>query len=286
MKLLRLMIATLTLATVGCASAPPAKPTVNVTGNWIGSFVCNDPSQGSGIVVMKLNQDGSRVVGDVSVAGSARLTNAAAEASIQGDQLVLIGNRASGSFTVSGDNMSGAFQDALCGGKLTMNREPFKGAIATARLRTVNLTVEALDLTNRVITLRGPQGGTLTMQVDQRVKNLPQISVGDVVTVAYYEAWVLDLNKSGEQPTSGVIASTAAAGQPPAGFAARRSTIQATVTAIDAAKPSVTFKGLRETVELSMAQDPRVLSQLKVGETYNVTYIENLAVAVDKDTKR
>jgi len=33
MKLLRLMIATLTLATVGCASAPPPKPTVNVTGN-------------------------------------------------------------------------------------------------------------------------------------------------------------------------------------------------------------------------------------------------------------
>jgi hypothetical protein len=39
MKLLRPMIATLTLATVGCASAPPPKPTVNVTGNWIGSFV-------------------------------------------------------------------------------------------------------------------------------------------------------------------------------------------------------------------------------------------------------
>src|SRR5215470_4297532 len=170
----------------------------------------------------------------------------------QGDQLVLIGNRASGSFTVSGDNMSGAFQDALCGGKLTTNREPFKGAIATARLRTVNLTVEALDLTNRVITLRGPQGGTLTMQVDERVKNLPQISVGDVVTVAYYEAWVLDLTKPGEQQTSSVMAGTAAAGQPPAGFVAQRSTIQATVTAIDAAKPSATFKGPRETAELSV----------------------------------
>ena len=181
--------------------------------------------------------------------------------------------------------MSGTFQDALCGGKLTMNREPFKGAIATARLRTVNLSVEALDLTNRVITLRGPQGGTLTMQVDERVKNLPQISVGDVVTVAYYEAWVLDLNQPGQQ-TSGVMVGSAAAGQSPAGFAARRSTIQATVTAIDAAKPSATFKGPRETVELSVAQDPRILSQLKVGQTYNVTYIENLAVAVDKDTKR
>src|SRR5215831_9312894 len=147
MKLLRLMIATLTLATIGYASAQTPKPTVNVTGNWIGSFVCND----------------------------------AANASIQGDQLVLPGTNASGTFTVSGDTMSGEFLYEPCRGKLTMNREPYKGAIATSRLRTVNLTVEALDLTNRVITLRGPQGGTLTMQVDERVKNLPQISVGDVV---------------------------------------------------------------------------------------------------------
>jgi hypothetical protein len=35
-----------------------------------------------------------------------------------------------------------------------------------------------------------------------------------------------------------------------------------------------------------VASDPRVLSQLKVGETYNVTYTENLAVAVEKATKR
>jgi hypothetical protein len=290
MKLLRLMIATLTLATVGCASAPPPppgppKPTVNVTGNWIGSFVCDDPSLGSGIVVMKLNQDGSRVIGDVGVTGSARLTNVGAEASIQGDQLVLVSNRAKGSFTVSGDHMSGNFQDALCGGKLTMNREPYQSVIATSRLRGVNLTVEALDLTTRMITLRGPQGDTLTMQVDERVKNLPQISVGDVITVAYYESWVLDLNKPGEQP--GVVAvGTAGVGQPPAGFAARRSTIQATVTAINAAKSSATFTGPKGTAEVSVAHDPQLLSRLKVGETYNVTYTENLAVVVDKATKR
>ena len=285
MKLLRLMIATLTLATAGYASAQAPKPTVNVTGNWIGSFVCNDASLGSGIVVMKLNQTGSKVVGDVSVTGRSGLTNAAANASIQGDQLVLPGTNASGSFTVSGDTMSGDFLYEPCQrGKLTMNREPYKGAIATSRLRTVNLTVEALDLTNRVITLRGPQGGTLTMQVDERVKNLPQISVGDLVTVAYYESWVLDLNKPGEQP-SGVVVGTAAYGEPPAGFVARRSTIQATVTAIDAAKPSVTFQGPKGTAEISVAKDPRVLSRLKVGETYNVSYTENLAVAVDKQTK-
>ena len=54
---------------------------------------------------------------------------------------------------------------------------------------------------------------------------------------------------------------------------------------LDAAKPSVTFKGPKETGELSVAQDPRVLARLKVGQTYNVTYTENLAVAVEKQTK-
>jgi hypothetical protein len=73
----------------------------------------------------------------------------------------------------------------------------------------------------------------------------------------------------------------------PAGFAARRSTIGATVTAIDGAKPSVTFRGPKGgTQEVGVADDPRVLARLKVGETYNVTYTENLAVAVEKATPR
>jgi len=80
---------------------------------------------------------------------------------------------------------------------------------------------------------------------------------------------------------------TADAGQPPAVIAARRSTIRATVTAIDAGKPSVTFRGPQGRVqEVSVAQDPRILARLKVGETYNVAYTEHLAMVVEKTTKR
>jgi hypothetical protein len=203
--------------------------------------------------MMKLNQDGSRVVGEVQVTGSARLTNAATEASLQGDQLVLSGLReVTGNFTVAGDTMSGRFLDKLCQGQVTLRREPFEGPLTTSRLRTIAATVEYLDLTNRVITLRGAQGGTLTTEVDKRVQNLHQISVGDIVTIAYYESWALVLSRTGEAPSASGTWS-AAAGQPPAGFGARRSTIQATVTAIDAVKPSVTFKGPRETAEISVA---------------------------------
>ena len=56
-----------------------------------------------------------------------------------------------------------------------MAREPWTGTATTSRLRTSVLTVEALDLSNRWITLRGPAGGSLTMQVDERVKNLSQV---------------------------------------------------------------------------------------------------------------
>ena len=287
MNLLRgLTIGTLALAAVGCASSPPSTPTVNVTGNWIGTLTCTDQAKGKNIVVMKLTQTGNKVVGDVQVTGSARLTNSQAEATVDGDQVVLSGIRdISGRFKVTGDTMSGPFQDQLCPGQFIATREPFAGAVTTSRLRTVSMTVQALDVPSRMITLRGPQGGTLTMQVDERVKTLPMISVGDVVTVAYYESWVLSLNKPGEPP-SGTVVATSAAGQMPAGFVARRSTVQAKVTAIDAVKPSVTFMGPRESVEVSVAEDPRVLGRVKVGDTYDVTYTENLAVAVDKSTSR
>ena len=70
-------------------------------------------------------------------------------------------------------------------------------------------------------------------------------------------------------------------------LAARRTKIRATVAAIDAGKPSVTFRGPEGRVqEVSVAQDPRILARLKVGETYNVSYIEHLAMVVEKTTKR
>jgi hypothetical protein len=165
-------------------------------------------------------------------------------------------------------------------------REAWTGTATTSRLRTTILTVEALDLSNRWITLRRPDGGSLTMQVDERVKNLPLVSVGDTVSVAYYESWALTLDGSGDPAGASVVRTAEAGRPPPAVYAARRTNIQATVTAIDAGKPSVTFRGAQGRVqEVSVAEDPRVLARLKVGETYNVSYTEHLAMVVEKTAK-
>ena len=145
-------------------------------------------------------------------------------------------------FTVSGDKMTGPFKTEVCQGKVDVTRESWTGTLNTSRLRTSVLTVEAIDASNRWITLRGPAGGTLTMQVDERVKNLSQVAVGDTVSVAYYESWALSLDGSADASSASVGRTTTGAGMP-AVYAARRTNVRATVTAIDAGKPSVTFRG-------------------------------------------
>jgi len=280
----------LVLATASCASssAPPLQPpTVNVTGDWVGTWTCDFMREGSGVVVLSLTQSGSRVTGPLLVTNSTfNRVSTMPDGVVSGDTVLTQSNDLSGTFTVSGDKMTGPFKTEICPGKVSLAREPWTGTATTSRLRTTVLTVEALDLSNRMITLRAPAGDSLTMQVDERVKNLPQVAVGDTVSVAYYESWALSLDGSGD-PASASVMRTAEAGRPPAVFAARRSNVQATVTAIDAGKPSVTFRGPQGRVqEVSVAQDPRILARLKVGETYNVAYTEHLAMVVEKTTKR
>ena len=279
----------LVLATASCASsAPPLQPpTVNVTGDWVGTWTCDFMREGSGVVVLSLTQSGSRVTGPLLVTNSTfNRVSTMPDGVVSGDTVLTQSKDLSGTFTVSGDKMTGPFKTEICPGKVSLAREPWTGTATTSRLRTTVLTVEALDLSNRIITLRAPAGDSLTMQVDERVKNLPQVAVGDTVSVAYYESWALSLDGSGD-PASASVMRTAEAGRPPAVFAARRSNVRATVTAIDAGKPSVTFRGPQGAVqEVSVAQDPRILARLKVGETYNVAYTEHLAMVVEKTTKR
>jgi hypothetical protein len=293
MKPLRIAAIALTgLAMASCASAPPQQaPTVNVTGHWVGTWKCNNPTEPYGIVVLDLTQNGAQVNGHANVTNPGINRNGNFSASLSGaTMLVQMFDDLRGEFAVSGDRMSGPFVALGCtgtGGKIALTREPFAGTQTTARLTTVSATVEAIDHASRMVTLKGTESGKLLqIQVDERVRNLAQVGVGDLVTVAYYESWALNLAQPGA-PTSAVAVQTASPSAMPSMVVGRTSTIEATVTAIDAGKPSVTFRGPKGNVqEVNVAKDPRILAQLKVGEVYKVTYTESLAVAVERMPKR
>lgn len=287
----KLAIALTALMAAGCATAPsPQKPAVNVTGHWLGTWKCNSPNEPNGIVVLRLTQNGEKVDGNANVTNAAINRSGNFSATVSGDTFVVrTFDDLRGDFVVSGDRMSGPFVSMACtgsGGTVALAREPYTGTQRLARLTTLSATVEGIDHASRMVTLRGKSGNQYLVQVDERVRNLGQVGVGDVVTVAYYESWALNLTKPGAPPGTSLV-QTATPGAMPSMVAGRTSTIEATVTAIDAGKPSVTFRGPKGNFqEVNVGEDPRILSQLKVGEAYNVTYTESLAVAVEKTFTR
>src|SRR5262245_5161825 len=50
----------------------------------------------------------------------------------------------------------------------------------------VRATVTAIDQASRMITLTGPAGNSVTMQVGEQVRNFGQIKAGDKVVVRYH----------------------------------------------------------------------------------------------------
>jgi len=164
-----------------------------------------------------------------------------------------------------------------------------KPKLEKSQVTTVIATVEAIDLASRMVTLKGPKGNTITFRADERVKNLPQVKVGDQVKAKYYESWAVEVKKPGEAApgkSSGEVVATAKPGEKPAGVAARQVTVTATVQAIDAKVPSVTLKGPEGKVVEVKIRNRKNLENVKVGDQVVITYTEALAISVEKAEKK
>jgi hypothetical protein len=71
-----------------------------------------------------------------------------------------------------------------------------KPGVADVETRGMTATVEAIDLQHRTVTLRGPQGNAVTLQVGAQVKQCEQGKVGDEVMVRHTEAVAITVQKS------------------------------------------------------------------------------------------
>jgi DNA-directed RNA polymerase alpha subunit len=161
-----------------------------------------------------------------------------------------------------------------------------KPTVERSSLVTVTATVEALNLENRMITLKGPKENTVTFKVDERVKNLPQVKAGDQVIAKYYESVAVRMAEAGEPlatSTGGVT--SAKPGQMPGAVAAKQVTVTASVEAIDKKTPSITLKGPEGNVVTVRVMDPKNLEKVKVEDKLTITYTEALAISVERAGK-
>jgi ribosomal 50S subunit-recycling heat shock protein len=70
-----------------------------------------------------------------------------------------------------------------------------KPGIEAVNVLEITAKVEAIDYKKHTLTLTGPQGGTVTLNVDKRTKHFKEIKEGDMVVARVTEAIVMDIRK-------------------------------------------------------------------------------------------
>jgi len=148
-------------------------------------------------------------------------------------------------------------------------------------------TITAIDKASRDVTLKGPQGNSMTVTAGPDVKNFDMLKVGDQVDIQYIEALTLELKKGGglvvgRTDTTDKVG--AKKGEQPGGAIGRQVTIVADVVAVDPAKQVVTLKGPKETVNLRIA-DPEQFKRIAKGDQVEAKFTQAVAMAVEPAKK-
>jgi len=167
--------------------------------------------------------------------------------------------------------------------------EPARKAVDLADVKGAGTVVSvvgevtAVDLANRVVTLKGPKGNISEMLVHDQVRNLDQVKVGDRVRLTYRVGVALALLKGGDgirEKVESQGAVRAAPGAEPGGAAVKTTTVVANVEAVNAKKKVVTLKGPEGKVVDVRVNDPQVMKDVKVGDQVVAKVTESVAVRV------
>src|SRR4030095_16260881 len=151
---------------------------------------------------------------------------------------------------------------------------------------TISATVTAIDMKNRMVTLKGPEGNEFAVLVDPAVKNLAQVRVGDTVDATYIQSVALDFQKGDgiRMAMTTDAAASARAGQKPGAAALTQVTLVTNIWALDAAKGTVVVRGPYGHFTEVKLKDPALLNGVKVGDQMKMTFTQAVATAVVKKT--
>lgn len=151
---------------------------------------------------------------------------------------------------------------------------------------TLEGSITRVDRVNRMVTLRGADGGEVDFFAGDQVRNFDQLQVGDRVSLDYNRAVAAEIQPAGSgQVGTSVQQGTdlAGAGNRPGGAVSETVTIVAEVLAVDTTANTVTLKGPRgNVVTLEVLRDDlrAGLGRVHAGDLLRVTFTEAVAVNV------
>lgn len=156
------------------------------------------------------------------------------------------------------------------------------GPVMYGRSAKIKAVVEAIDLATREITVKGAKGRPVTMRVETRVRNLPDLQAGDEVVVRYHESVGIELRpvQEGEVVVPDETVMHGTDGGQNAGGSSRKTEV-ASVESVGKREKSVVLKTPDGRYLDLYVRDEDVLATLKRGANVVATYTEAVVVSVD-----
>lgn len=150
---------------------------------------------------------------------------------------------------------------------------------------TTSAVVTAINKETRVVTLQQNDGEEITFTAGAEVRNLDQVSVGDILIAEYVETISIEVmaNEGIEAAAAGAAAMARAEEGEMPGFAAMDATVvTATVEEINLEKNTFKLKEVDGTINEYAARNPDNLRRAKVGDLVVTTVSTAVAIAVEK----
>jgi translation elongation factor P/translation initiation factor 5A len=156
----------------------------------------------------------------------------------------------------------------------------------SSTVHSATVTVQSVDLSQRLLTIRYETGEERTIKVDETVRNLEQLKKGDTVMVRYTQAVAVALKPPGTGVKDVEVKEGMQRSQPgekPGGVAGSQVRTTIKVKSVDLKKNTVTFdnfKGETRTIAVKRPEMQAYLKQLKPGDEVEITYAEEVLVKV------
>jgi Cu/Ag efflux protein CusF len=151
----------------------------------------------------------------------------------------------------------------------------------TGEMKTVTVSVEAIDHGRREVTVKKEDGTYDQLYVPESFKRFDSLKIGDKITTKYYENIVLRLKPAGEkdvdEASGGVVKAEGTAGT-----VSRQRTITATITQLDPNVPSITFTGPNGWKYTTRVEDKAALAKVKVGDKVDITWTEATILSLEE----
>jgi Cu/Ag efflux protein CusF len=145
---------------------------------------------------------------------------------------------------------------------------------------TKTFSIDAIDHSARVVTLKGADGTTTDIVCGPEVKRFDALKVGDKVTFTYRESVVSAIKPAGAAATPANAAVTRTPGSKPGATIAQQQSAIVTIDAIDPKVPSVTVKSSDGRKMSFKVENKKNIEGYKAGDRVEITYTQALAISV------